>query len=726
MSWLFLYSSIMQKWQLTPDDPLALRLAADVRLGPTDYDNDVIWELDLASLTLATTCGGRGNLAIEINGRSPQLHQFTPNLLRASFQTASGNRAEAVWWAVDSHTVAVQISPANATAVSHHGTPADLAIIWQADQPNGRYVLSVHPNPETAKQLTTTALNRNWDTAFAQIATINATTPTITTGNPDWDASFAFAYKVALQSCVGPTAALPHPSFIFTRIPEQGHNHGWQWDGQVATEAYIAIPIITTAAPELAKGILQNYLAVQQEDGFIDWKPGLGGQRNGRLCIPLLAATAWHIYQQTEDIDLLRQIQPGLDQFLRVWYTPAHDRDQDGVPEWTDTIHSAFDDQPTFVPWQPWGQGANIQTTETPDLIAYLYREHTAMHQIATVLGQNPDPWHADRAAHLQAELASMWQRTTRTFHFRDRDSHTLPTHVVVLDVENEGGLTAVSLPVGAQLPQPNRALVRLHQRDNDPLPNLDITIDGINEEGWQDSESFSSEDVVWHGRIGTITGSIRWQFISRAHATGMARQIDHIHITTPNLGRQDQTQLLPLWAGMVNEAMRPHLIRTITDPMRYWRRYGIPNCAATDPAYAADNRDGSGGVWMMWNTMLGEGLIAAGHRAEAATLLRRLMDAIVHTLKTEKSFREAYNPDKLEGLGARDYLWGIAPVALFLQIVGIRIISAQKVVLSGYNPFPWPVTVTHHGVTVTRPPGQNAAPDVYFPANVHGTIAYE
>jgi hypothetical protein len=39
---------------------------------------------------------------------------------------------------------------------------------------------------------------------------------------------------------------------------------------------------------------------------------------------------------------------------------------------------------------------------------------------------------------------------------------------------------------------------------------------------------------------------------------------------------------------------------------------------AARDAAYAPDNRDGSGGVWLMWNTMLGEGLIEYGYRAEA------------------------------------------------------------------------------------------------------------
>jgi hypothetical protein len=142
---------------------------------------------------------------------------------------------------------------------------------------------------------------------------------------------------------------------------------------------------------------------------------------------------------------------------------------------------------------------------------------------------------------------------------------------------------------------------------------------------------------------------------------------------------------------------------QTLLDPARYWRPFGVPACSALDPAYTPDNREGSGGVWMLWNTMLGEGLIDYGYRAEAAELITRLMRGIVHALRSEKAFREAYNSDQLEGLGDKDYLWGVAPVHLFLRAVGVRIVSPRRVFLEGRNPFPWPVTVRWKGVTVTK-----------------------
>jgi glycogen debranching enzyme len=162
---------------------------------------------------------------------------------------------------------------------------------------------------------------------------------------------------------------------------------------------------------------------------------------------------------------------------------------------------------------------------------------------------------------------------------------------------------------------------------------------------------------------------------------------------------------------------------RTLLDPERYWRPYGLPNCSALDPAYKPDNREGSGGVWMMWNTMLGEGLLAYGYRAEAAALIDRLMQAMLHTLREEKAFREAYNADALEGLGDRNYSWGVAPVALFMQTLGVRIISPRKVYLEGRNPFPWQVIVKYKGLTVVR---GHESTTVVFPTGHGATVSSE
>ncbi|MEP7356483.1 MAG: hypothetical protein ABI847_04540, partial [Anaerolineales bacterium] len=205
---------------------------------------------------------------------------------------------------------------------------------------------------------------------------------------------------------------------------------------------------------------------------------------------------------------------------------------------------------------------------------------------------------------------------------------------------------------------------------------------------------------------------------LERVEVRGLDEQYE-VTVSTVDYTRQDQTLLLPLWAGLPDAARANALVqRTLLDPQRYWRQYGLPNVSALDPAYKRDNRGGGGGVWLMWNTMLGEGLLDYGYRAEAAELVTRLMTAMLATLREEKSFREAYSADTLEGLGDRDYLWGVAPVALFMRVLGVRLVGSRKVYLDGRNPFPWPVTIRHKGLTVVR-----GLPSEAGPAETHITF---
>jgi len=724
----------MRTWSLTPDNPLALPLAADVRFGPTDYANDQIWELDLATLELRTTYGSRGRATWRLDGHSPTLHEFYPNYLRLSFSCPNGQRCEADIWTPSSKAIALRLTP---------GAPAGQFLECQVDaltpvmlpRRDGRYVLASCPTDAESRRVASAILDADWDASFIQIRLVNKQIPDIVTGDPDWDAAFALAYRTSLASFVGPTDYLPYPSFIFTRIPERGFSpagdgsdHGWQWDGQVATEAYVTVPLIAPVTPELAKGIVLNYLAVQEDDGFIDWKPGLAGQRNGLLCIPLLAAIAWHVYTQTEDKAFLEQVYPGLNRFLDRWYRPDNDRDRDGIPEWTNTIHSAYDDQPSFVRWRAWGQMADISKVETPDLMAYLYRAHRDMERIAAVLDVEPDPIHEKRAAWLQAELETMWRSDSSSYHFRDRDGHTLPTPKHLLDTVAEEGMTAVNQLVSVPLERPNRVLIQLTRSDEKRRPPVRVIIEGLDDSGSPVIEVIKPELFSWYRGMGSVSGDTLWSHVERIEVSGMDGQVTHLLASTPDLSRQDQTLLLPLWAGMMDRERTLTLVsQTITDTQRYWRPYGLPNCSALDPAYQANNRNGSGGVWLMWNTMIGEGLVASGYRRKAAELIGRLMTAMIHTLKSEGCFREAYNPDKLEGLGDRNYLWGVAPCHLFLQTVGIRILGSDKVILEGYNPFPWPITVRQHGVTVTRDPGSESKDQpqdkVTFPDGVQGEV---
>ncbi|HEY45625.1 MAG TPA: hypothetical protein G4O14_02440 [Anaerolineae bacterium] len=557
------------------------------------------------------------------------------------------------------------------------------------------------PEHEESFEAARAVVAHSWDSEIARLELINGSTVDIHTGNPDWDIALALAQKVALGCYLGPTKHLPNASFVLTRLPDRGYSergdgkdYNWQWDGQTSVHAYVNLQQILPAAPELAKGVLNNFLEIQDVDGMIDWKPGLGGQRNGGLAIPLLATLAWKIYQGTEDQAFIEAAFPALLEFFHSWFTKEHDRDQDGFPEWDHSAHSAFDDFPSFVRWQRWGQRLDITKAETPDLASYIFRECRSLIEIARKLGQAEIIAELEtRADRLKDAVENSWSDRTASYHHVDRDLHlSVPGEVL------GKGKGEFVLEIERTFDPPVRILVRSSGAE-DLSHAAKVFIHGRGRRGRHRVERLTERRFQWFWEFGTATSEKTYAEVERIEVRGLSDEFK-TELSVADYTRQDQTLLLPLWAGIPTKERAEHLVRkTLLDPERFWRPYGIPSCSAQDPSYTPDNREGSGGAWLFWNTLLGEGLADYGYLEQAAELVRRLMEATLHCLRVDKAFREAYNADQPVGIGERDHLWGVAPVHLFLYVLGVRLISPRKVWLRGRNPFPWPVRLRWRGL---------------------------
>jgi hypothetical protein len=144
-------------------------------------------------------------------------------------------------------------------------------------------------------------------------------------------------------------------------------------------------------------------------------------------------------------------------------------------------------------------------------------------------------------------------------------------------------------------------------------------------------------------------------------------------------------------------------MVARLMDEAAYGRPFGLPVCPADDPAFVANNDGGSGGVWMLWNVLLIEGLLDYGYTDVAVTLFTRLMDAQVRALRHDRAFRSGYNSDTGDGLGDVDDAQGIMPLALFMRLAGVRVLSERRVWAGGVFALPKPVTVRQFGVEVVR-----------------------
>jgi hypothetical protein len=578
------------------------------------------------------------------------------------------------------------------------------------------WVLASMPDVEQSFRHARLTATQNFDYHIGQIEMLAAQQLEIYTGDLEWDLAFAMGEKTALGLIHSPSLFLKYPSFVTTRLPDQGYSsqgsgidYNHLWNGQSALETWYLMQYLLPGHADLAKGILSNFLEVQDETGYIDFKPGLAGQRSNILAAPLLVSAAWAIFQATNDREFLEKVFRPLFRFILVWFEPKHDRDGDGVPEWTSVIQSGFDQSPTFCPWLPWAQGADSTLIESPDLSAYLYRECQLLLKMAKLLNyQEPVGSLTALAENLQRAVQSSWNSRRASFQYWDRETHQTRKGELLGKQQGSGSM---SLEIVFELPA--RLLVRLESSQLPP-PKVEVEIRGSLSSGASQEQEITTESIAWQQGICTITLPDLYAEVEQVTIRGLPDDgeaslliIDHT--------LEDHTLLTPMWAGIASADQVEKLIkRKLHNKLAYFRNFGISAC----PKPGKKSREGlCDYIWLPWNVMVGEALLAYGKREEAVDLITRIMPAITRNLKHEQAFRSHYHADDPISAGQRNALFGLPPAGLFMEALGIRPISPWKVEIANLNPFPWDVRVKYRGmhiestseyVTIIFPDGQD------------------
>lgn len=556
--------------------------------------------------------------------------------------------------------------------------------------------------PEESFALARNIASRNWEAERTRIELLNESLVDIHTGDSDWDTTFALAQKTAFSLFLGPNDHLPYSSFVNARRSDHGYSlrgdgsdYGYLWNGQTPLDSHWLVGIILPSAPELAKGLLRNFLFTQLENGVIDWKPGLGGQRGNRMATPILATLAWQIYQADEDLAFLEEVYAPLLDYLHAWFVAERDRDGDGIPEWDHPMQAGFDDHPLFARWHSWAQGVDITTTESPALCAFLYRECQTLIRMSRILERSePLPSINTLADHLKVAVDSSWDEASATYRYWDRDTHHNTPSEVLGERQGYG-----EIQIQQSFEQPIRLLLQV-RAGGETTRRSQVFVHGVSPSGAHRVERISADRFQWYLGWGTATSERAYTSVEHVEIQGLDNT-DLVTLHSAGLDSEDHTLLLPLWAGIPSAQRANQLIeKTIADPDRYWQPFGLTACPQPLPGLEAITCQS---VHIIWNSYIGEGMVAYGYQEDAAELVTRLMKAIVQNLKTEGGFRRYYHAKTGEGMGERDALGGLAPVGLFLEVLGVRLISSHRVVVTGFNPFPWPVTIKYRGLTVLR-----------------------
>jgi hypothetical protein len=543
---------------------------------------------------------------------------------------------------------------------------------------------------------------RPWDAEKARIEFVNRSqTVEIQTGDPEWDAALAFSQTAAFRLLMPGNQHLPHSSFVSAREPDNGYSRKGDgsdytsaWSGQTPLESnYLAS--LLPGAPRIAQELLTNYLSVQSPEGFIDCRPGLGGQRGNFLAAPILANLAWNIYQKTEDNDFLSEVFSALSAFFWIWFAPEHDLNRDNLPEWDHLIQTDFEEHPLFSHWHEWSQGVDVSTVHSPALFAMLYNEAQCLSKMAERLGRrsNMSLFQA-QAESLQKAVEEQWQPHSTIYRYTDRDTGLSQSGKILARQQGNG-----TIQLDETFEKPIRLLIQVKLGQGKSTRRPQITISEYVSDA-DDEKKLARQDFNWSVNGGSATSQKVYSSIGKIEVNGLDSQ-DKVIVHGVDLTKEDITLLLPLWAGIPDKQRAQSLIgRTLLDAKRFDHPFGLPACPSVPKASAEEV---CLSVHFPWNQLIGEGLLRYGFRAETARLVAHMMTATIYNLKNYLAFYQAYHAENGTGIGVRNALQGLAPVGLFMKTLGVEIISAERVRLEGHNPFPWTVTVQYKGLKVKR-----------------------
>jgi len=549
---------------------------------------------------------------------------------------------------------------------------------------------------------------RPWEAERARLELLNSSqTIDIHTGDRDWDAAFALSQTAAMGLFFPPNIHIPNPSMVLTRGTDNGYSpkgdgrdYPASWNGQSSLEAYYLANVLPAA--QAAQDLLKNFLAIQAEDGSIDGKPGLAGQRGRYLATPLLSSLAWKLYEKSEDREFLHKAFPQLLKFFWCWFSPENDEDRDGIPQWRHILQTGFEDNPLFDAWHEWSLGVDITQVHSPALEAMLYHEAACLIKMAEQLEQHDSlTLLHEQAARLRNSIESTWQPRTGLYHYRDRATGLSLAGKVLMRQKGSGivapklkfdGPIRLLIEVQTQSPAAARPQIRIHEFATKPA-----------------DEVISSSDYQWRNGGAIYTTQKVYSKLAKVSVRGLGAE-DMVVISTLDFTTEDHTLFMPLWAGVPDQQRAQTIIgRALLDANRFHRPFGVPAVPALSQPEAESV---SQAVHLPWNLLICEGLLNYGFRTDAARILVHNMTAIIQNLKQNRAFYGRYHAEKGTGIGERNALSGLAPLGLFMKVLGVEILSSTRVKLEGDNPFPWNVTIQYKGMKVIR--GQNKTEVVF------------
>ena len=123
-------------------------------------------------------------------------------------------------------------------------------------------------------------------------------------------------------------------------------------------------------------------------------------------------------------------------------------------------------------------------------------------------------------------------------------------------------------------------------------------------------------------------------------------------------------------------------LAKLALDEDAFLRPNGITMTHVSESIFDPANAEGAGGIWMYWQTLVGEGLIANGQGSKVADFVKAQLDMLVTVFGDIHQSAQFYHSDEAQALSEKGHLNGIAPLYLIRKLMGVTIPAHNKVIL--------------------------------------------
>ena len=363
--------------------------------------------------------------------------------------------------------------------------------------------------------------------------------------------SFFTAQIQASQNCMDQLlmpafGKFRHQSIVSSRIQDNGFSQsrdggdsGPGWGIQTSLDAFTAARILLPSSPEILKGLLQNFLDQQADNGTLEMLTSWTGKKTGKLATPVLAGLAFEIYNYTQDKVWLGRVFPQLLSGLNAWFSEFTDRDLDGFPEWQHILQTGF--KPSNYESDEGMKNLEIliKAAESPALAALLFKECENLATMAAVLDfAETTESLVQKGDSLKELVQSCWNEKESYFQYRDLFNHSLKSSVKIVTYRRNG-----HFPLSGYKSFSSSTVVEI-QRLEATSHEFEIQIQTIDQ-----IQKLTEKSFDWRGTKGSMVINSSIGDIKFLDIRGLKKS-EMVLLSEPAFEFFDPYAVIPFWAG--------------------------------------------------------------------------------------------------------------------------------------------------------------------------------